>query len=367
MSFRYGTTKSPLKLDKNASPSGDGFFTDSQFLVFLNRWSALLLSGVLLWLTRADRTGRSESGSHSHRSSPSNSGAVSNSGAAPDALPRVIEPPFALYLYSSLANIVSSWMQYEALKYVSFPTQACAPPELCFLGASLRKICLKYWILLFEIRSATTTSTCTVHDSGAQVIAKSAKLLSTMLLGRCVARRRFSAFEWSTAMFISAGACLFFVGIEVGGSGSAAASSRRLSARHAKAPLPLPQKPVARSNADADTEWESLAGLASGVAILVSYLVADSFTSNWQERLFKEYRVSCLHMMFGVNVYSTLLTCVSLAASGGFASALAFAAQHPAFVLDALLVSLSSAVGQLVIFYTIVSFGAATFALVMTV
>lgn len=160
VSFRYGTTKSPLKPDKNAPPSGDGFFTDSQFLVFLNRWSALLLSGVLLWFTRADRTGRSESGSHSHRSSPSNSGAVSNSGAAPDALPRLIEPPFALYLYSSLANIVSSWMQYEALKYVSFPTQACAPPELCFLGASLLKIRLKYWILLFEIRSATPASTC---------------------------------------------------------------------------------------------------------------------------------------------------------------------------------------------------------------
>ena len=161
------------------------------------------------------------------------------------------------------------------------------------------------------------------------------------------------------------GVCLFFAGLEVG------SGSRRLPLRRQlKAPPPPPPAVAAEGNsraAEAELDSAAGAGLASGVAILVAYLVADSFTSNWQERLFKEFHMSCLHMMLGVNAFSTLLTAVSLAASGGFASALAFAAQHPAFMFDALCVSLSSAIGQLVIFYTISHFGAATFALVMTV
>ena len=31
--------------------------------------------------------------------------------------------PFCRYSYCSLSNILSSWCQYEALKYISFPTQ----------------------------------------------------------------------------------------------------------------------------------------------------------------------------------------------------------------------------------------------------
>jgi adenosine 3'-phospho 5'-phosphosulfate transporter B2 len=33
------------------------------------------------------------------------------------------EPPLYQYIYCSLSNILSSWCQYEALKFVSFPTQ----------------------------------------------------------------------------------------------------------------------------------------------------------------------------------------------------------------------------------------------------
>ncbi len=33
------------------------------------------------------------------------------------------EPPLYQYIYCSLSNIMSSWCQYEALKFVSYPTQ----------------------------------------------------------------------------------------------------------------------------------------------------------------------------------------------------------------------------------------------------
>ena len=35
----------------------------------------------------------------------------------------ILMQPFCRYSYCSLSNILSSWCQYEALKYISFPTQ----------------------------------------------------------------------------------------------------------------------------------------------------------------------------------------------------------------------------------------------------
>lgn len=66
-----------------------GHFTDSQFLVFVNRILAFLLSGLYIIFTRQ---------------------------------PRHVAPLYK-YVYCSFSNIMSSWCQYEALKYVNFPTQ----------------------------------------------------------------------------------------------------------------------------------------------------------------------------------------------------------------------------------------------------
>lgn len=64
-------------------------FTDSQFLVFVNRILAFAFSGIYL-LVSHQRT---------HRT------------------------PLYKYGYCSVSNTLSSWCQYEALKFVSFPTQ----------------------------------------------------------------------------------------------------------------------------------------------------------------------------------------------------------------------------------------------------
>lgn len=66
-----------------------GRFKDSQFLVFVNRILAFSLSGSYILLRRQPR--------HSM--------------------------PLYKYAYCSFSNIMSSWCQYEALKFVSFPTQ----------------------------------------------------------------------------------------------------------------------------------------------------------------------------------------------------------------------------------------------------
>lgn len=71
-----------------------GRFKSSQFCVFANRFLALILSLIIVLVRR-----------------------VTNPNQA------VKEAPFYYYVPSSVSNTLSSWAQYEALKFVSFPTQ----------------------------------------------------------------------------------------------------------------------------------------------------------------------------------------------------------------------------------------------------
>jgi len=65
-------------------------FTNSQFLVFMNRIFALFVAVMVIAMQRR----------HSAH-----------------------QPPLYKYSYCSFSNIISSWCQYEALKFVSFPVQ----------------------------------------------------------------------------------------------------------------------------------------------------------------------------------------------------------------------------------------------------
>lgn len=79
-----------LLLQEYSNSSGEtGHFKDSQFLVFVNRILAFSLSGAYIMSTKQPR--------HTM--------------------------PLYKYVYCSFSNIMSSWCQYEALKFVSFPTQ----------------------------------------------------------------------------------------------------------------------------------------------------------------------------------------------------------------------------------------------------
>ncbi|KAM9316193.1 LOW QUALITY PROTEIN: adenosine 3'-phospho 5'-phosphosulfate transporter 1, partial [Gastrophryne carolinensis] len=224
-------------------------FRDSQFLVFMNRILALTVAGVYCGVTKQPRHGA----------------------------------PMYKYSFASLSNILSSWCQYEALKFISFPTQ---------------------------------------------VLAKASKVIPVMLMGKLVSRKSYEYWEYLTAALISAGVSMFLLS---NGGGS---SSSRVTT-------------------------------FSGVVILSGYIVFDSFTSNWQDSLFK-YKMSSVQMMFGVNLFSCLFTVLSLLEQGGLQEAVAFMGRHPDFAFHAALLSVCSALGQLFIFYTINKFGAAVFTIIMT-
>lgn len=195
-------------------------FTNSQYLVFANRLLAFLMSLLVLQYQQHLTIG----GRH--------------------------RAPLYKYSYASLSNILSAWFQYEALKYVNFPTQ---------------------------------------------VLAKSCKIIPVMLMGRLVSRTRYECYEYFTALLISLGMIMFMIG-----SMDNDDNSSRMS--HVK----------------------SGSLTATGLLLLSMYMLFDSFTANWQDNLFREYRMTPLQMMSGVNLFSTLFTAASLNLQGGFMESFQF-------------------------------------------
>lgn len=228
-----------------------GQFKDSQFLVFVNRILAFALALLVIMFRRQPR----------HRA------------------------PLFKYSYCSFSNIMSSWCQYEALKFVSFPTQ---------------------------------------------VLAKASKVIPVMLMGKIVGNKKYEYHEYVVAVLISIGMTAFMFGNEEG-------------------------------------KTTNTVTTFSGVIILFGYMVFDSFTSNWQGELFKDYKMSSIQMMAGVNLFSCLLTSVSLLQQGVFYTSLAFMSQYSLFVVDCVVLSVCSACGQLFIYYTISTFGPVVFVIIMTV
>jgi len=234
------------------SEGNKGMYKNSQFLVFVNRILALFIALVVMNFQRQPR----------HKA------------------------PLFKYSYCSFSNIMSSWCQYEALKYVSFPTQ---------------------------------------------VLAKASKVIPVMAMGKVVSNKKYEYYEYVVAVLISVGMVAFLFGKTSGDSHS-------------------------------DDQSTTFAGFI----ILVGYMCFDSFTSNWQGALYTEYKMSSIQMMAGVNLFSCLLTSVSLLQQGVFVTSFAFMTQYSGFTFDCVTLSICSAVGQLFIFHTISSYGPVVFTIIMT-
>jgi adenosine 3'-phospho 5'-phosphosulfate transporter B2 len=83
-----------------------GRFKSSSFCVFANRLLALIVAFSIVAFRR-----------YYHYS-------ANNSSSASNEKNKVVKDvPFYYYAPSSLSNTLSSWAQYESLKYVSFPIQ----------------------------------------------------------------------------------------------------------------------------------------------------------------------------------------------------------------------------------------------------
>ena len=99
-----------------------------------------------------------------------------------------------------------------------------------------------------------------------QVLAKAAKVIPVMLMGRIVSRRSYSWTEYVTAIGISAGLFMFLL--------------------------------TSTYSEDGKSQDQATTTL-SGLIILAGYLMFDSFTSNWQSELFQVFfHRFILHFLF---------------------------------------------------------------------
>jgi len=157
-------------------PYRDGeFFTYSYGLVFTNRLFSLILSSILVWMYERESLTLSTA-------------------------------PLYEYSFPSVSNMLSSWCQYEALAYVTFPTQT---------------------------------------------LSKSFKLVPIMLMGRMLTNKQYPLYEYATAIAIGLGNTLFMVrnrGREGGREGGRAVTTHApqmlslLADSHPSFPPSLPRR-----------------------------------------------------------------------------------------------------------------------------
>ena len=116
-----------------------------------------------------------------------------------------------------------------------------------------------------------------------------------------------------------------------------------------------------------DAYGDQVSGAWTGVMLLFLYLLFDSFTSQFQSRMFQRHQdLSMVELMFATSAFSTVLSFITLVHSKELYPAFSFVMQHSEIHLHFLLFSVCSTIGQLFIFYTIRNFGAVVFAFIMT-
>ncbi|KAL4457385.1 hypothetical protein ABPG75_012250 [Micractinium tetrahymenae] len=251
--------------------------------------------------------------------------------AALGLLGKSLQPaaPAALFAVPSVANVLGSASQYEALKYVSFPLQA---------------------------------------------LAKCAKTVPVMIWGLLLGGRRYDRIDYSCAFTVTSGCALFVL------TGSIAAPQLEQS-RHAAQRLAAGAATaagggaVARNTgpfavaAAAGTAAAGAGGswLAYGLLLLGAFLLFDGLTSTTQDKLFAQYDMHSCNQLLWVSVWSAGISLAFLVAGGQLWPAMSFVLRHPSALVYILLLSAVSTAVQLFIFYTIQQYGALHFALIMTI
>merc|ERR1712232_478186 len=209
--------------------------------------------------------------------------------------------PVTSMFWFAATNEASTWAGYEMLKYVSFPLQ---------------------------------------------VMAKSCKMLPTMVMGRIVAGTQHTYLQYAQAL-----GALVCVAIMHVASEEPAGTGKK------------------KSGKQVTEEMSGNYKLAMGIAMLIIFFACDSFTSNWQNRLYKQYgaQLSQVKMMFAGNLIGLILTSSTVVATWTKTQeSLSVASEDSAIMLRIILLGLVSALGQFCIYSAIKILGSLAFTWIMT-
>jgi len=163
-----------------------------------------------------------------------------------------------------------------------------------------------------------------------QMLGKSFKMMPVMLWGMAVGGKSYSTTDWFVALAVTGGVTEFMMTGPISSQGSGGNSTY-------------------------------------GLILLAGFLLLDGFTSTFQEKLFKEHTTTKYNQMIYINLGSCIISSATLILSGTLGDAFAFAAEHPAFVRDAMSLSAAAVGGQWFIYSQVKEFGALVFAATMNV
>ena len=165
-----------------------------------------------------------------------------------------------------------------------------------------------------------------------QTVFKSSKIIPVMVMGKFLKGTNYPMGQYAEAFLITIGVAIFSIA--------------------SKEP----------KHAGQDTEF-------IGLIFLLMYISFDSFTSQWQDKIYKQYgkpNVDPYQMMLGVNSSAICITTAGLIITGDFPIVLEFLRANPMVLRYNIITAITSASGQLCIFYTIKEFGPIVFTIIMT-
>lgn len=165
-----------------------------------------------------------------------------------------------------------------------------------------------------------------------QTVFKSSKIIPVMIMGKLLKGTIYPRSQYVEALLITIGVAIFSVfGQE--------------------------------SKRESNTEF-------AGLMFMLMYITFDCFTSQWQDKVYVTYgrqNVDPYQMMLGVNASAICITTAGLLLSGDFPIVYEFFQTNPNVFIYNIITAITSASGQLCIYYTIKEFGPIVFTIIMTV
>ena len=165
-----------------------------------------------------------------------------------------------------------------------------------------------------------------------QTVFKSSKIIPVMIMGKILKGTIYPYTQYAEALCITIGVAIFSVASQ-------------------------------ESNRDNNTE-------TLGLIFMLMYITFDCFTSQWQSKIYDMYgkaNVDPYQMMLGVNTSAICITTAGLIYSGDFPKVWEFFLVNPNVLSYNIVTAITSASGQLCIYYTIKEFGPIVFTIIMTV
>ncbi|KAA0061955.1 hypothetical protein IC582_026165 [Cucumis melo] len=166
-----------------------------------------------------------------------------------------------------------------------------------------------------------------------QTLAKCAKMIPVMVWGTIIMQKKYKGHDYLLALIVTLGCSIFVL-----------------------YPASAEISPYDRGRES--TVW--------GVSLMIGYLGFDGFTSTFQDKLFKGYNMDIHNQIFYTTLCSCILSLTGLILQGHLLPAIDFVYLHKDCFFDIAFLSTVATASQFFISYTIRTFGALTFATIMT-